>query len=290
MLKIQKDEKDINDYYQNLLGVEKISEEKISGYEFKSPKLEDSVKITHPKLDEKISFNEAYEVILAMRDSAPGINGLTIGFFKKFFPLFGESFIEILNDDGCLPNTFNETIIKLIPKNDIKTKSINDLRPISLTNFEYRIFTKILVNRFNKIGPFLFQDTQTCSVRGRRINDSINAIKDVIDDANLKKIEAFIVSVDQKKAFDSMSHRYLYALLEHLGISPFLNKNIKRIYNGSFAYIVVNRMITKLKINIKSGIKQGCALSMFLYTIGIEELLVCVSLNLNIIGYTIKVL
>ena len=28
---------------------------------------------------------------------------------------------------------------------------------------------------------------------------------------------------------------------------------------------------------------------MFLYTIGIEELLVCVSLNLNIIGYTIKV-
>ena len=186
---------DINDYYQNLLGVEKISEEKISGYEFKSPKLEDSVKITHPKLGEKISFNEAYEVILAMRDSAPGINGLTIAFFKKFFPLFGESFIEILNDDGCLPNTFNETIIKLIPKNDIKTKSINDLRPISLTNFEYRIFTKILVNRFNKIGPFLFQDTQTCSVRGRRINDSINAIKDVIDDANLKKIEAFIVSV-----------------------------------------------------------------------------------------------
>ena len=88
-----------------------------------------------------------------------------------------------------------------------------------------------MVNRFNKIGPSLFQDTQTCSVRGRRINDSINAIKDVIDDANLKKIEAFIVSVDQKKDFDSMSHKYLYALLEHLGISPFLNKWVLCLYS-----------------------------------------------------------
>ena len=50
----------------------------------------------------------------------------------------------------------------------------------------------------------MFLDAQTCSVRGRRINDSINAIKDVIDDANLKNVEAFIVSVDQRKAFDSM--------------------------------------------------------------------------------------
>ena len=135
----------------------------------------------------------------------------------------------------------------------------------------------------------MFLDAQTCSVRGRRINDSINAIKDVIDDANLNNVEAFIVSVDQRKAFDSMSHRYLYALLDHLDISKFLNNSVKRIYNGSFAFIVINRMVTKVKIFIKSGIKQGCALSMFLYTIGIEELLVRINLNENILGYLIKI-
>ena len=36
---------------------------------------------------------------------------------------FGVAFIEILNDDqGLLPETFNESSIKLIPKNDKKEK------------------------------------------------------------------------------------------------------------------------------------------------------------------------
>jgi hypothetical protein len=44
-------------------------------------------------------------------------------------------------------------------------------------------------------------------------------------------------------------------------------------------------VISDLKIWIKSGIKQGCALSMFLYTLGIEELLVSIFLNEEIKGY-----
>ena len=37
------------------------------------------------------------------------------------------------------------------------------------------------------VEPDLFLDYQTCSIGGRRINDSINIIKDVVEDANLKK-------------------------------------------------------------------------------------------------------
>ena len=35
------------------------------------------------------------------------------------------------------------------------------------------------------LSPYLFLDYQTCSVNGRRINDCLNIIKDVIYDANL---------------------------------------------------------------------------------------------------------
>ena len=38
-----------------------------------------------PSLDEKISYNEAYKVILDMEDSAPGSNGLTINLFRTLF-------------------------------------------------------------------------------------------------------------------------------------------------------------------------------------------------------------
>ena len=114
-------------------------------------------------------------------------------------------------------------------KNKEKVKTNNDLRPISLTNFEYRIFTKVLANRLRKVCPMLFLDYQTCSVNGRRINDGINLIKDMIYDANLNNNELYLVSIDQKKAFDSISHKYLFALLDHLNISSFITNNIKRI-------------------------------------------------------------
>ena len=142
-------------------------------------------------------------------------------------------------------------------KNVNEIKGVNDLRPISLTNFEYRIFTKVLFNRFKKISSYLFIDCQTCSVFGRRINDCLNIIKDTIEHANINNKEAYIISFDQRKAFDYMSHEYLFALLDHVNISQFLTNNIKRIYNQSFASLVVDRYISDKPFYIMSGIKQG---------------------------------
>jgi hypothetical protein len=219
-----------------------------------------------PHIGNPITYDEVYDVIKEMKDSSPGSNGLSISFFKKFFHLFGNFFVEILNEsESILPDAFNETIIKLIMKNKEKIKTNNDLRPISLTNFEYRIYTKVLANRLRKVCPMLFLDYQTCSVNGRRINDGLNLIKDIIYDANLKKKQLDLVSIDQRKAFDSMSHNYLFALLDHLNINNFITNSIKRIYSQSFASLVVDKYIYLSNIFIMGGIKQGCAMYEFIY-------------------------
>jgi len=131
---------DLFEFYKQLLGSERVRDEIIKNYKFKIKKLEKNVKDKFPEIGWKITYEEAFEVIKNMKDSSPGNNGLSINFFKKFFPLFGEDFVEILNDsESILPETFNETIIKLIMKNLNTIKNKNDLRPISLSNFEYRI-------------------------------------------------------------------------------------------------------------------------------------------------------
>ena len=268
---------ELYDFYQDLLGNEHANEELINNYNFKIKKMDRIVTEKCPEIGAKITVGEVEAVIKDMKESSPGSNGLTIGFYKLYFKFFGEHFVDILNDsESILPEAFNENVIKLIMKNKNEIKSVNDLRPITLTNLEYRIYTKILANRFRKIGPYLFLDYQTCSVNGRRINDSLNAIKDVIYDANLRKKELYIVSIDQRKAFDSISHKYLYALLDHLNINPFLTNSVKRIYDQSYTSIVVDKYISKNRIYIRSGIKQGCASSMFLYSAGIEELAVII--------------
>jgi len=165
-----------------------------------------------------------------------------------------------------------ESKIKLIPKNNKVIKGINDLRPISLTDFEYRILTKILANRFRSIAHKIINDHQTCSIFERRMNDNIWLLNDLLIDSNNKKRDLNIILADQKKAFDSISHRYIFALIKHLNLGDFIFNTIKRIYNDSSAKIVLNNYET-LSIIIKSGIKQGCALSMMLYIIAIEQLL-----------------
>ena len=42
----------------------------------------------------KITFGEVWEVIKNIKESSHGNNGLSIGFFEKFFPIFGEDFID----------------------------------------------------------------------------------------------------------------------------------------------------------------------------------------------------
>ena len=192
---------------------------------------------------------------------------MTIGFFQKFFHLFGNHFVEILNDiENPLPETFNISILKLLPKNKNEIKGDNDIRPISLTNLEYRFNTKCITKRLVKLSNVIFKDFQTCSIRGRRIDDCINIIRDGILDSILSNKELYITSIDQRKAFDSLFHGYLFAMIDHMKFGYFITKNIKRLYSNSYAYVEVNKLISKIKILILRGIKQGCALSMFLYT------------------------
>jgi hypothetical protein len=102
------------------------------------------------------------------------------------------------------------------------------------------------------------------------MDDSINLLRDIVQNSNLGKNQGiYIVSVDQRKAFDSISHKYLFSSLKHLNLGNFLYNNITRLYTGSWTKIEINGSQTK-RIDVKSGIKQGCVLSMFLYIVAIK--------------------
>jgi hypothetical protein len=191
------------------LGEDPVNDKDINDYNFNIKKL-DVTESESEKLNKNITFEEAHKVIKKMKVSSPGSSGLTIAFYKKYFEYFGYYFISILNGEGELPKVFMDSLVKLIPKNNNLIKNINDLRPFSLTNIDYRIYTKILANRLRVVSASVIGDHQTCSIPNRRINDNINLIRDIIFENNLNGSELYLVSVDQSKAFDRLSHKYLF--------------------------------------------------------------------------------
>ena len=82
-------------------------------------------------------------------DAAPGSDGLTAEFYKIFKKIIITDLYELFNNiflKGKMPKSMREAIVKLLyKKND--HKNIKNWRPISLLNTDYKILSKIIVNR-----------------------------------------------------------------------------------------------------------------------------------------------
>jgi hypothetical protein len=65
-----------------------------------------------------------------------------------------------------MPKEFNHTNIALIPKVDNPSR-VNQFRPISLTNFNYKIISKILLNRLKPLLYKIVYPMQSAFLKGR---------------------------------------------------------------------------------------------------------------------------
>jgi hypothetical protein len=75
-----------------------------------------------------------------------------------------------------------------------------------------------------------------------------------------------IILLDAEKAFDKIQHPFMRKVLERSGIQgPYLSI-IKAIYNKPVANIKLNGE-TLDTIPLKSGTRQGCLLSLYLFNI-----------------------
>ena len=111
----------------------------------------------------------------------------------------------------------------------------------------------------------------------------------MIINSNEKSKDLFIVSIDQKKAFDNIDHSCLFNLLKHVNIGQNLFSSIHLLYTNSNSRLYINDVLSE-EIHIKRSIKQGCPLSMWLYILCIEELLIRINSNPRIQGYNYKCL
>ncbi len=104
--------------------------------------------------------------------------------------------------------------IRLLPKEGGEIMdNLDKMRPISLLNVDYKIFTKIITNRLSNIIPKYINLDQTGFVKGRNIITNVAIVKETIKRLTNKGIITFL---DFSKAFDKISHQYLWELLRKM--------------------------------------------------------------------------
>ncbi|KAL0150090.1 hypothetical protein M9458_054517 [Cirrhinus mrigala] len=112
---------------------------------------------------------------------------------------------------------------------------------------------------------------QACAVPGRKITDSLILIRDAICYARDRNIRLVVLNLDFEKAFDRISHQFLFKVLEKMGFPGRFIAWVGLLYNHMVSRIVVNGHLSK-NVNIHSGVRQGCPLSPLLYVVCIEPL------------------
>lgn len=145
---------------------------------------------------------------------------------------------------------------------------ISNYRPITLLNTDYKIICKILANRLNPIVAQIIPNHQIGFIPQRLIYDNVICL-----DLLLKR-KTKIINLDFKKAYDSVSHYALIAILHHLKFPKKLVTLIQNLISKSSAQIIINGELTEAFLILR-GVKQGDPLSPLLFTLVIELLARC---------------
>ena len=117
---------------------------------------------------------------------SPGSDGITVEFYKLFWNDVKEFYINSINysfQTGSLTDLQKQSIITLLPKQNKDITSLENWRPISLLNVDYKIATKVIANRVKGVISSMVHNSQTGSIKGRYIGENIRLLFEIIDNA-----------------------------------------------------------------------------------------------------------
>jgi hypothetical protein len=217
---------------------------------------------------------------------SPGTDGLTTEFYKFFWPdikhIVFDSLIYAYNNNA-LSIEQKRGILTLIPKKDKDLRRLKNWRPLTLLNTDYKILTKLLASRLQKVLPSVISFDQSGYLKGRYIGENIRIIYDIIDFASLNNIPGMVVALDFEKAFDSVSWPFLFHTLESFSFGPYFRKWIEILYSNPQS-CVTNNGYSSSFFSVSRGIRQGCPISALLFLLVVEIMAINIRSNSNIKG------
>lgn len=228
-------------------------------------------------------------------NKSPGCDGLTSNFYRHFWDLLKNPFILMIKeatDNLSFPPTMKQGIITLIPKPGKDSKILDNLRPITLLNTDYKIVTLAYANRLKSKLDTIISDSQSGFMKDRSIHNNIRLVIDLLDYKHLIDDDGFILFLDFYKAFDSIEHPFIFQCLKLLGFGNKFRATIESLYDKANSSISLPGG-TSPRFAIKRGVKQGCPISPFLFIIATEMLSIFIKNSdiapLNVMGLPVVI-
>ena len=236
------------------------------------PKLSD---IDKNICETEITLEECSKALqLLPNNKSPGSDGFTTNFYKFFWKgikhLLFESF-KYSYETKQLSSFQRMGILNLLPKKDKDLRHLANWRPVSLLNTDYKILTKLLAIRLQKVIPKIINTDQVGYIKNRYIGENIRILSDILLLTDLEDMEAYITQIDFEKAFDSVEWEFLFDTLKTLNFGENFIRWIKTLYTNITACAGNNGNFSEY-FTLSRSIRQGCPISALLFLLVVEIL------------------
>ncbi|XP_026383949.1 uncharacterized protein LOC113279469 [Papaver somniferum] len=153
-------------------------------------------------------------------DSAPGPDGFSGCFYRHCWDIIHQDLINAITycwQHKLIPQGSNSSLLIFL----VKVRGVNTLRnfrPIGLSNFFFKIFTKILATRLGGVLDKLVSEEQVTFMKGRNIHENISVASEMVNELKCKRKDGNVgLKLNISQAFDTGNMKSLNNLLSLLG-------------------------------------------------------------------------
>jgi ribonuclease HI len=212
-------------------------------------------------------------LINGSNNSSPGPDGIPFSFYRMMADPVAVCLLDIIKRlaTGEKPPTgFNHARLFLIPKNN--SFLVINTRPISVTNAENRLIAKMVNDLMMPAAAAFLHPAQKGFVPGRQGVDNVVDFTQAYYSSLSAKQQRYVLLLDTKKAFDSLDHDFIRAVLTLIGLPIWIVQLIDGLLDQVRVTLVLS-CNTDHHIDIERGVKQGCPLSPLIFILCYDVLL-----------------
>jgi len=211
-----------------------------------------------------------------IKSKAVGPDGLSICLYKVLLDEIMHVLLHLFNAvvaQGKYPSKWKYSTVIPIPK--CKTpRNEGDYRAISILCALAKVFDRIVFLKLNSfINTHKLIDPMQCGYKAN--NSTETALTKLTEDIRVaidNRQLTVLVLIDFKRAFDSVQHKTLLAVLESLNVSPATVRFIHSYISQRFQRIKGrNELFSEWKETVM-GIPQGSVLSALIFSIYLNEI------------------
>ena len=235
--------------------------------------ISDYNKIVDQSLIKRPTLDVLTSAILSTGNTSPGPDGIHFVCYRSLVDIAAPILLEVFDllAAGKLPPaSYNDGLLFLLEK--APTLLAEDTRPLSVTNTDNRIIARVASLTVMDASSRILEPCQKGFIPGRSGDDHLVDITEWFYSRCYNDLSAFILFLDTKRAFDSIDHSWIIAILRKLRYPRWFILLVKGLLHNVRVTPFFGSL-TGVWIAIRRGVKQGCPLAPLLFAICYDYLI-----------------